>query len=437
MARNVQVVRVPQSVAVPVNEIPAAEWLDVSTKIEALSHNTFDPVAYGAVRSDPGAASANVTAIQAAADNAASAGGTLVIKGTFWIDATVTFRCHVDGSSGTLRTSNNSIAPAVRVGSRTVGERLHNAHIILPMIRQEGKGGPGWSGFDTGLEIVNTYSSHITVTDVGYFSTGVRLTAFGTGCVYNNINVGMLETNKVNMQLVPGDAAGWVNENVFTGGRYQMNSDEGVNIPGARHILISNGANKVNNNIWIKPSIEGNGPQYHIETFGAENTFIQGRYEAAPPRIHLASGSTGHVFAYGFNLHQAVFTRAADGGFNTTVHSRQQMRLNAGNGAGGTLAIANGSSATAPAILVQDYASFADSDPTETWVMRATSRAIEGRRVGDTDPRVTVDYYNGRVLASSGLGTGGYTAGAPSGTPKGSIPIYDNAGNLLGRLPVY
>lgn len=459
MVNRVAVIRVPASTDVPPASIPAPEWTQMRADVNAIAHNTFDPVNYGAKRDDPSEASANVAAIQAAADNAESAGGTLVIKGTFWIDDTVSFRCHVDGTSGTLRTSNGSIAPAVRIGTASAGVRLHNAHIILPKIRQDGKGGLGWSGLDTGLEISNAQSCHITITDVGNFSRGVLVTAYGSGCVYNNVYIGILENNRIGMQLATGDAAGWVNENLFLGGRFHHNSDEGTNVAGTRHILISGATNPINNNVFLKPSVEGNTAQYHVEIGGPYNAFDHARWEASPPKVLLTgTNANSNVVFYGYAAHTIQYTFASGASPGLHHHyGRNNVRLT------GETRFTNANSLADPALMVMPTGS-AMNAAASGYAARITSNTSDFKRGDDPEPRVRIDHQNSRVqfgdgsaapdvylrrfgtagvqtdkklLATEGLGTGGYTAGAPSGSPTGSIPIYDANGTLLGRIPVY
>src|SRR5690606_24447713 len=338
-----------------INEAEKAQLIQNTSVLAALRFDPGHPT-YGAIRGtvSPSQRTANRMAIQQAADDAAASGGTLVIKGEYEIDGTVSVRCHVDASDGVLSVVDAAISPALLVGSLTSAERLANRRLMLPSVLQRGKTGTGWTGTAVGIVASNLYTCQVNIPHVMNFPVGVRFTANGAGNVYNEISLGFLENNKVGLEITTEDASGWTNENVWYNGRFHINSNEGANITGARHIAIRTNGYQNNNHLFIKPSIEGNGPQYHIASEGAYITIIQGRYEASPPRVRLGPNSSGHTFDQGWGLANVVFTIEGNGGAHATSRKRAGDRVHAGGGAAGVMALTNHSSSTNPALTVME-----------------------------------------------------------------------------------
>lgn len=465
MVNRVAVIRVPASAEVPPATIPAPEWEQMRSDVTALSHNTFDPQTYGAVRDDPGAASANVVAIQAAADNAAAADGVLVIRGTYHINAEVRFFSHVAGASGRLVVNDDTLPVALLVGNRTPGQRLWHKYLELPEVDQAGKGGLGWSGLDTGVEISNAQHCQVTIPWVRNFSRALLISAYGSGNVYNNYYLGLMENQRIGLELVNGDAVGWVNSNNFFGGSCNINGGEGTNIPGVRHIKLSqSGDREPNNNTFIGVGIEGNAPEYHLEVQGPYNRFLMCRWEATTPKaLFTGVDALYNIIDGGYGAQNIVITQSG-GAHGNDRWDAQRMHLLGGSATRPTLIVENQSSGANPALVVMDAAAGHSADPMSAYRVAIAGNTTSFKQAADTHPRIQVEPATHRInlgpgnaapdmylrrygaigvqtdkklLATDGLGTGGYTAGAPSGTPKGTIPIYDANGTLLGRIPVY
>ena len=374
-----------------------------SARSAVLAFNVYDPsdAAYGAVRDDSSSATmtANVAAIQAAADDAEANDGILVIKGTYYTDANVQFRCHVAAESGVIRVSDTTIT-AVRAGDATSGAYVADRIMVLPEVYQDGKTalGSGVWGTDVGLELANLISCHVTVRQVNGFATGVHATAIGTGFVYNEISFAHIRNNKINLHLNP-QTGGWINECNWYGGRFSYLSGEGTNIVGARHIKVSgNGAHPVNNHRFLKPSIEGDGPEYHIdcETM-MYSVFDQARWEATTPKANL-NNCSGVVLWQGYNAGSIVVS--GSGSLATQLWTRDWAKIVSGGGARGVLRLGNVTSNGNPAITI-GATSAASDDLSTAYTVAMGANTTKFKRSTDAQARITIDGQNGRIWGDS------------------------------------
>lgn len=113
-----------------------------------------------------------------------------------------------------------------------------------------------------GLHMINVSDSNIELESVIGFETNVLLHGDNAPFGYNRIQLNEIEYGKTQLHLLAGNAGennnGWVNENIFYGGRFATSSDNdfyrlwtGIKIQGTLP------TRKPNQNIFIKPSIEG------------------------------------------------------------------------------------------------------------------------------------------------------------------------------------
>lgn len=379
----------------------------VTTTTDVLAALRFDPEHpnYGAIRDDaepdPATKAANQAAIQLAADDAFAAKGTLVLKGTYWIDATVTFRCHVDGAGGEILVSDTTISPAVAVG--VPGVNTSARKIDLPRVRQMGRVGTGWGGSsDIGVRISNTNQCKIYIPYVRNFRENIQLHSASGGHAYNEYSLGILLNGRYNLNFKTG-AGGWVNENLLIGGRFAHDSSEGTNISGVRHIRIpvSESGHPFNNNYFLKPSIEGDTPEYHVEAGGMYNTITQGRWEASPPKVLWGDGANGWVIEGGYDAQSIQFTGAAA---SSRVVSRQNQKWHAGGGANGILQLANFSSAAMPVMTVMATApGFWTKTPATDYTVAIGALYTRFKREADAHPRIEIDSANGAIRFGNGL----------------------------------
>ena len=273
------------------------------------SRNIWDTLNNDYVRDATGYAPASNSAagIQEAADAAEADGQQVLMRGTDWtVDETVQFRCHVDARGATVTTENTAIGPVIIVGGGADDSGLntawvYNREVHLPHVIQAGrtKGTGTWSGTDVGVAIVKLMASRVAVPYVDNFSTNLVVAGYGNaaslhwgGTAYNTITLGKLYDGKVALDVsaghsLVGNAHGWANENLFIGGQFRTeDAAEGTAVSGARYIRLTRSASAypVTNNLFLKPSVENDFPEYHVEFNQAQyNQIVHGRYEPSNP----------------------------------------------------------------------------------------------------------------------------------------------------------
>ena len=161
-----------------------------------------------------------------------------------------------------------------------------------------------------GVEVINMQSTiqFDLIQSIG-FNTGCLFIGDGQGFVYNTIKLGQLGNNKTDIVLTNRNN-GWINENLYIGGRFHRttstnpNSDKyGVVITSEDDIYTNN-----NNNNFIKPSFEynysGNGETIPIVIkHGVQNKFDEIRAETGqtPYLIRTENKSTDNVVNIGYS----------------------------------------------------------------------------------------------------------------------------------------
>lgn len=420
MARRIPTIEVPKTANIPPGNITPTEWIEAKSQVEVAYTETtvqaalrFDPEhpMYGAQRGDANepssiVKSANRAAIQQAADDARDTGGTLVLKGEYWIDDTIQIECHVDGASGTLRINNTNINPAVIVGRS--GSNLSARHIVLPAIRQMGRTvGTGWGGNDVGLRVNRLNQSNLWITLVANFSSNVEMYAENGGTSYNNIYLGMIHNGKIGLDFQTAPTSGWVNENLFFGGRFVIDTAEGTNIAGCRHmrVPVAPSGHFFNNNVFIKPSIEGSAPEYHVETGGSFNHIIDGRWEVLGGSAKLLWANDAHswVIEGGYNLHTVEFhTAPGNSAVNCRVVNRGSEYWRS-SGSNATLRYANSSSDASPVLWVLPGGStFWTRDHAADYYVSIAGTETIYKGVSDSAPRFRITSTTGRLAWGDG-----------------------------------
>lgn len=403
----------------PGEGVNAAEWTATKAAATVLSALRFDPAHpnYGAVRGtgvSSAQRTANTAAINLAAEDARSAGGTLVLKGTYETDGTVAFACHVDAASATIRVVNTTINPAVRYGVTTPGTVVTDKLAYLPAVLQAGREvGSGWGGADVGVEISNVYHCNIFVNLVGQFSTNLKVTATGTGSAYSNIYLSHLQNGKVNLLIAPG-TGGWANENKYYGGRLSHHASEGTAVSGVRHIQIPDHTNDVNNNRFFGTSVEGDTAEYHVECYGHANIFDQLRWEATAPKVRFVGvAAINNVLWYGYQSDTVTVTEES-GAINNHRYSIHGIRMHPNAGTKGTMIGSNRGSTLFPVFSVMDATATHATDPAAyRWAVSAAYSYFKS--ASDTEPRLRIRHDNGKLewgpgfttVPDVGLGRGG------------------------------
>jgi len=357
---------------------------------------------YGA---DPTGVADSTTAIQAAINAATAAKQRVVGIGTYKISAKVVIKCDADFSQATFNVySTPSIAVEVSTGSAAnPTDILFNSVIWLPKrIENMTKPTTGWAGQGIGVRTVNLYSCEIFSGNIVGFATGLQMTAYSEGNVYNNIYLGHLQNNMVNLALTPGDSTGYVNENVIIGGRYSQYTTEGTNVTGVRHILISKADSTVNNNLFIKPSVEGDAPQYHVENGGSYNTIQQGRWESNPPKVLYTSDNANQAndnyIIGGYNADAIVFTYVGSGGSLNRMTGYNQDYVTLGIGQKYT----NSGSSADPIHLFYEAGTRPENATSTQWSVQHSSQTLLGKQKADTYARIKLNYSTGSIYFDNG-----------------------------------
>ena len=325
--------------------------------------------------------------------------------GTYRIDSKITIKGNADFSEANINVYGSpAIAVEVSTGNAANPTTpIINMIIVLPKtVINVDKVGVGW-GSTVGVRVVNCYSSIITTDRIEGFGTGLLVTSYGSnGNVYNTYNIGWLENNKVNLSLTPAEAASWVNENLFIGGRFSHESGEGTNVAGVRHIYLAKSTNVVNNNVFIKPSIEGNTTEYHIECGGSYNQFNQARWEAATPKI-LYTGD---------NINQGT-RNIIDGGYNSQnivyAYTGTTGTTNRSSGAGFAYetmnqpyGISNRASSGNDVFRFYEAGTLPETAGASEWSLGIGSSNIQGKRKADAYQRMKLEFQNGRIYFDNG-----------------------------------
>lgn len=228
----------------------------------AQSNDIFNAKAFGAIGDGT---TDDTSAIQAAID--AAADGTLIIPpGTYKLTSVVTIGSplRIEAPYAKLKISHNGTgilcahSTLSRFGTSYSRPLYLDLHIYKDTVDQA-------SG-SIGIKVINANNSEFHLREVSGFEQGVLFTATvhnstAGGCCYNNIFLYYLRNNTYSV-TASHDTGGWCNENTFYGGTF--GGDPTAVAPGTlvgsthiRCVGSSSPAMQMNNNIFIRPSLEG------------------------------------------------------------------------------------------------------------------------------------------------------------------------------------
>lgn len=370
------------------------------------------------------------TAIQNACDQAAQAGGAkpFATGGTYLLSGSskLVIKSDCDFSAAIF---NIEDAPAIAVEISTGSaanptDYIWNLDCKLPALVNLDKPGAGWAGQGTGLRLVNVQNSRIALKRIQEFSTGLHLSAYSQGCAYNSIHVENQYNNKINILLSAGNASGYVNENTFYSGACAHVSGEGTNIASVRHVLIEcySGGNIPNNNRFRDISLEGDGPEYHVEEQGIYNHFHGCRWEATAPKVYYNATATGgaiegSTIEGGYGLTAIATTFAGIVAVKIGGIARRNGQCFADQGF--SWSNVSGDDKRIVSIYPDSVTEPWEKSATATdWLWQWNGREFIGKRTGDAEAsfRVKVDALNGRIYVAAGVF---WSSG--SGSPEGVI----------------
>ena len=159
---------------------------------------------------------------------------------------------------------------------------------------------------NTAIDLHECYTCEIFVPKIIGFTTGLQLSADSNGCCYNKVNIQEIRDCLTSLKLKT-TSSGWVNENMFIGGRLWATStfttDHGADI--IKIHIIGTSTHYSNNNYFLKQCLEGNegalnGLKLKLE-YARTNTFEDLRYEGTNPKID-STNSQQNYLNNGFGL---------------------------------------------------------------------------------------------------------------------------------------
>lgn len=379
---------------------------------------------------EPGCSTAT---LQAALNDCVTRGVPFIgTPGTWTLTATLSIQCPGDLSMMTFNVASASVTPAIRVGTTSGNPTRLRGRLQLPKLVNTTKPGSGWASQGTGIELTNLYEGELYIPYVTGFDIGLDCGGYTSGFSYNTISLGAFIDNKVSVRLQGKNATGgWANQNTFLGGRLAISSGEGTAISGARYIqaipldtVTADATSWPNNNTFVGTSVEGDGPEYLAEIAGHHNTLVNCRFEATTPAI-LFTGHASNTYTYenlivgGFKASQATITKSGRAIYNGIMTPRTTSLESSGV----TMNLRNDSSGSSP--LLQGFGPNEEALNKGTaatdWRLRLSSEQLQGKRSTDTNPRVILDFVNGRASLTGLQNFADDTAAAAGGVAVGGL----------------
>ena len=361
----------------------------------------------------------DTTAIQAAATRAAAIGGTVYMQPglSFAVCSTINFLCHVEANGATLlpkggliKTPGGQAVPACTVV--LVGESAavtYKLRVRLPRISDPTHTTAGTWNASTrvGVECRNLESCHVWFDTLSGWSKNVYITGTGAGeaNANNDYFLDIMDQGQISLHLAPLGAKGYVDSNRFYGGTW-ADDGEGTAIRGVINLLIDDGIQVANNNVFFSPDLEGRAPQYHFQCYGENNTIIDGRWETSGgtlPKVNFSGGSSGNKCQYntimrGINADSIVVSTNGTNTSRNRITDSLTDKWEAGQTYGVFIA-SNNHSSNEPVFVVM---------PANTWLESGTSPATAYcgtwsatgfalKETGDSHNRVFIDGGNAKV----------------------------------------
>lgn len=381
-------------------------------------------------------ADVNTAAIQAAADYCEANGAFLQgAPGTYATNGTLTLKCSGDLSEMTINTNGTTVSPCIRVGEHVGSTFTQSIDLKLPKCNNTAHvAGDGWAtyGSNVGVSLDNLLDSVIYAPWATGFGVGVYSGGVNFGNSYNQITVGYIADNKVNLKIGPKATGGWSNANTYHIGRCRHSGGEtngGVPFSGSRNIFLDS----CNDNLLLKPTIEGStaATEFTLELYNANyNTIIQPRWEngasggASTMKIRLEGVSpsvcSGNLILGGYEFGASLAYTIVGACDNNT-------KLGAGRGdqsfsVQNPIAINNPTGDGLNQPHWQGFSSainpLGKSASATDYNYRFYANGIDGKRSTDGNPRVRINWSTAGVYLGAGgtnpltygmtmLGTGG------------------------------
>lgn len=348
---------------------------------------------FGAIESDN---IDSTQAIQEANDYCEENNKTLYAIGNYLIKDTLNITANCDLSMATFIYKGENIA--VQVGKQSSTTRLKT--FKLPSVIKKTR---TWLLDNVGIKFINLMECNVHIEKISNFGIGSFFTSFSKACAYNNVYIKHLENNKVNLLIKPSDIGGWVNENVFYGGRFSHLSAMEDDLMGSHHIkldMFDNNGYQPNNNLFIKPSLEGPTPYYTLDIKGRYNTVLQGRFEGYNRRIIFRENSAENNILHGYGVAELSVTEETGAKWNSVVSNRKTVLTGSSNQSLQTLKNEFGMNApllTHVGLSGNPY----EYTPTNYYYQQSEGET-KFKRQEDDHPRILLKHSNGSLYFGNG-----------------------------------
>ncbi|WEN70366.1 BppU family phage baseplate upper protein [Staphylococcus sp. NRL 16/872] len=373
-------------------------------------------------------------ALQKALDYCANNNIAAQFNGTALVTDTININCVVDMPLGSILSDVGS-KPTIVYGNEDTYIRGHIS--TLPSVIAKDR---AWDiTGSTGIKVLNVIESRLTFGRIENFSIGLRISATKS-TVYNTFNIGTLANNKVNLVVRQENDISWINENVFDGGRYYHFSSEGTNVESVYQIVVSKPDTNpylINNNLWVKPSVEGEVAKIGIRLQGVYNTFFNARFEKnKSPKYTISFFSNSKDKPTQFNTVLLGY-QSANVVFNEDEFSSKNILQGQGftrvatSSSNGAFRYQNTYSDAAPLFKLISASQKIDDTSESNYNVSLSPNSMNMKRPTDLFPRLKFDFVTGALKMGDGTKEpNGFMQGTSTGIGvDGDFSIKNHAWN--------
>lgn len=208
-----------------------------------------------------------------------------IAQGTFFVSGTVAIDCSCDFSDAEFTAHGAKVSPVLTVGQAetTHSTMRRGLKMRLPKVVNLDRKGTTFDGIESsiGVQVLNLFNAEVHVSEIKDFYRGLYLSANQTGNAWNTYYLSSLSENRYNLDIFP-TGSGWVNQNVFIGGRFLSDSqDKTAKCTGVRLSKEAVGSRwGANGNVFVGCDFSGRNVDYAIDNLGAcYNSFFGCRFE--------------------------------------------------------------------------------------------------------------------------------------------------------------
>lgn len=262
---------------------------------------------FGAVKGFIADQALNTTAIANAAAEAFNSGKTLYVPNAeYYFNSSIIIEniphIKIDGTLIFTGTGN-----ALTLGSSSINTHCKNLQLAV-------KNGSNITKNTIGIKLININSSDISLREIEGFGIGAQFNGSGKGTCYNIVKFGRIVNNYTNIQLYAetnNSVAGWVNENVFMGGRIAADSNfvNSTNSTSIERIGVSISGDGTythnNNNRFYGVSTENQTVAYDL-VYAQQNHILQIRTEGCDYAYREQNISFNNVIEVGYGTTESI-----------------------------------------------------------------------------------------------------------------------------------